>query len=989
MADTSGKVSQAEGALGDRIAVTPPTGPDAAIAASLLDDCLAGPAGKALAALFADKPNLRGFVRAVASNSPHLREAMLRDGERLHRVLTSVPEQLVAERIGSLEVLASDEAALRRDLRRVKAEVSLAVALADIGGAMGVMDVTGALTRLADATISAAARFLLIEADAAGKLSIADKADPERDSGWIILAMGKQGAFELNYSSDIDLIVFFEPAVVPTTDKDDLTTLFVRLTRRMIAILQDRTADGYVFRTDLRLRPDAGATPVAMSTTAALIYYESAGQNWERAAMIKARPAAGDLAAGERLLRDLKPYVWRKYLDYAAIRDIHSIKRQIHAHKGHGEIAVAGHNVKLGRGGIREIEFFVQTQQLIAGGRNPDLRGRQTLAMLDALVAQGWLGAEARDMLGEAYRFLRNVEHRIQMLNDEQTHSLPDEPRDLARVAHLMGYAEIDDFAADLTHWLTLVSDQYSELFEEEADLSSQHGNMVFTGNEVDPGTLDTFVRLGFTRAEDAIRIVASWHFGRYPAMRSSRARELLTEITPRLIVAFSETDAPDAALIAFDHFLARLPAGVQLFTLLSSNQSLMSLIAMVMGNSPYLADTVARRPHVVDALLEPQFFDALPGRVELTRRLDAFVGEAHGYEDLLDRARIFAQEQKFLIGVRVLTGTASARPLGQSFSRLADLLLGRVLDAAMAELEARHGRVPGGRVALVAMGKLGSEELTAASDLDLILLYDHDPDAISSDGRRPIPPSQYFARLTQHFVTAITAPTAEGTLYEVDFRLRPSGNAGPLATQIGAFELYQRDEAWTWEHMALTRARVVASTGGLGEVAERVIAETLSRPRDAAKVRGDAADMRARLEKEKGSSDPWNLKRAPGGLVDLEFIAQTLRLIHDNHEPAIRLRNTEAILLTAATHGLISPAHRDVLLPAIRLFGDLTQAQRLTLPVKASVVEAPRGVHDVLCRIAAAPSLQQLEAELRERQAAVREAFVEIVGPVERRPEA
>ncbi|MCM5555475.1 bifunctional [glutamine synthetase] adenylyltransferase/[glutamine synthetase]-adenylyl-L-tyrosine phosphorylase [Pleomorphomonas sp. NRK KF1] len=975
-----------EGALKDRIAIVPPTGPDSAIAASLLDDCLAGPGGEALSSLFANMPVARDLVLAVASNSAHLRDAALRDGQRLHRILASDPAAHVDGLIASLSEPVADEASLRRRLRRVKAEAALAIALADIADLWDVMEVTGALTRLADASLSAAIRFLLLEADAAGKLSLPDRSDPEKGSGWIVLAMGKQGAFELNYSSDIDLIVFFDPAVVPAADKDDLTTLFVRLTRRLVAILQERTADGYVFRTDLRLRPDAGATPVAMSTTAALIYYESAGQNWERAAMIKARPAAGDIVAGEHFLAELKPYVWRKYLDYAAIRDIHSIKRQIHAHKGHGEIAVAGHNIKLGRGGIREIEFFVQTQQLIAGGRNVDLRGRQTLAMLDALVVQGWLGEPARDLLAEAYRFLRRVEHRVQMLNDEQTHTLPDEPEGLARVAHLMGYEDLDAFAATTREWLIVVSDQYSELFEEEADLSSQHGNMVFTGNDIDPGTLDTFTQLGFARPEDAIRIVASWHFGRYPAMRSSRARELLTEITPRLIVAFSETEAPDAALIAFDHFLARLPAGVQLFSLLSSNQSLVTLLAMVMGNSPYLADTVARRPHVVDALLEPQFFGTLPGREELTRRLDAFFGEARGYEDVLDRARIFAQEQKFLIGVRVITGTAAARQLGRSFSRLADLLLERVLSATAAELEAQHGLVPGGRVALLAMGKLGSEELTAASDLDLILLYDHDRDAVQSDGRRPISPNQYYARLTQRLVTAITAPTAEGTLYDVDFRLRPSGNAGPLATRIDAFERYQLEEAWTWEHMALTRARVVASTGGLGQEAERVIAETLCRQRDPEKVLADASDMRARLEQEKGSSDPWNLKRAPGGLVDLEFVAQTLRLVNDWREPAIRLRNTEAILLSAATHGLLSPAHRDVLLPAIRLFGDLTQAQRLTLPVKAAVVEAPRGVHDVLCRVASAPSLAQLEAELRERQAAVREAFVEIVGPVVRR---
>lgn len=980
------RMSDIAAGLARRIAVVPPAGPDADIAASRLEDCLAGEGGAALAALFTEVPLARDFVLAVASNSAYLREAAFRDAGRLCRVLASPPDAVVDALIATLVPLTSDEAELKRRLRRVKAEAALAIAFADLAGLWELMTVTGALTRLADACLMAAVRFLLADAHAAGKLALPDVAAPEIGSGWIVLAMGKQGGGELNFSSDIDLVIFYDPAAPALAGREDLSSLFVRMTRRLVGLIEERTADGYVFRTDLRLRPDPGATPVAMSVEGALLYYESTGQNWERAAMIKARPAAGDIAAGNHFLAQLKPYVWRKYLDFAAIRDIQSIKRQIHAHKGFDKVAVAGHNVKLGRGGIREIEFFVQTQQLIAGGRNPGLRGRGTLAMLDALVGQGWLEPETRDRLKAAYVFLRRVEHRIQMLNDEQTHILPETDEGIARVAHLDGYADAATFGEDLRGQLSFVSATYHDLFEDEHDLTFERGNMVFTGTEYDPGTVDTLSRMNFQRPDAVIDIVRQWHFGRYPAMRSSRARELLTELIPRLLAALSSTDAPDQALAAFDGFLNRLPAGVQLFSMLAANSTLIDLVAVILGDSPRMSEVLSRRPHVVDALIEPRFFTTLPDRRTLETRLDASLSEAAGYEDVLDRTRIFCEEQKFMLGVRVITGTASARQLGHNFALLADVLLERIGTATVAELERQHGRVAGGRLALLALGKLGSGEMTASSDLDLILLYDHDPEATASDGRRSLAPSQYYARLTQRLVAAITAPTAEGSLYEVDFRLRPSGNAGPLATRLDAFTRYQHEDAWTWEHMALTRARVVWSTGGLGEAAQSVIDDVLSAERDPDVIRADVADMRARIEQQKRTADPWQLKQVPGGLIDLEFIAQMLRLIHGHDHPALRLRGTEAILVAAADEGLLSPAHRDTLLPAIRLFSDLTQMIRVTVGGHAKFADAPKGVHELICRVASAPSLGQLEAQLRDMQLAVREAFGDLVGPVVRR---
>ncbi|WP_181704162.1 bifunctional [glutamine synthetase] adenylyltransferase/[glutamine synthetase]-adenylyl-L-tyrosine phosphorylase [Chthonobacter albigriseus] len=973
--------------LAARIAVVPKPGPDLALAESDLADALAGEDGKALAEALSIG-SARDLVLAAASDSPYLRELAFRHPARLAAVLTTPPERLIADLAAGLRgEIAESEGAVMQRVRRAKQQAALAIALADLGGIWTVAEVTHALTVIADACVSAGIRTLLAEAHAQGKLALPDPTDPEKGSGWIILAMGKHGAFELNYSSDIDLIVLFERDLVPAPADADLSTFFVRLTRRLVKILQERTADGYAFRTDLRLRPDPGATAIAMSVLAALQYYESMGQNWERAAMIKARPCAGDIAAGEGFLKELRPFIWRKYLDYAAIRDVHSIKRQIHAHKGHGKVAIAGHNVKLGRGGIREIEFFVQTQQLIAGGREPALRGRATIAMLDELVRLGWLDARVRDDLVEAYAFLRKVEHRIQMVADEQTHTLPDTPAGLDRIGRMMGFNDGQAFGTALERTLLTVSQHYADLFEEDGSLAGSVGNLVFTGDDDDPETLATLTALGYARPSEVTRAVRAWHFGRYPATRSTKAREILTEITPKLLSALAETEAADTAFIAFDAFLARLPAGVQLFSLLSQNPALLDLLATIMGTAPRLADIVARRPHVMDAVLEPAFFGTLPTEEEIAGRLGRYLGESRAYEEALDRARIFGQEQMFLIGVRVLSGTISARQAGEAYARLADVLLSALLAATLGELERAHGKVAGGRVALVAMGKLGGREMTAASDLDLILLYEHDEEAGPSDGPRPLAPTQYYARLTQRFVTAVSAPTAEGKLYEVDFRLRPSGNAGPLATRLSAFARYQREEAWTWEHMALTRARVVADTGGIGAEAAAVVAETLTRRRDDAAIRRDVADMRARIEAEKGSDDPWDMKVVPGGLIDVEFVAQYLQLVHAADHPKIVSTNTEAVLVLAEKAGVLTEADGDVLIPAIRLYNDVTQVLRLAITGRFKPAEAPRGVLALVNQAGAVPTVEMLEAQLRETETAVRACFERIVGKVERAP--
>ncbi|MDE1186245.1 MAG: bifunctional [glutamine synthetase] adenylyltransferase/[glutamine synthetase]-adenylyl-L-tyrosine phosphorylase [Pantoea sp.] len=790
--------------------------------------------------------------------------------------------------------------------------------------------------------------------------------------------MGKLGAEELNYSSDIDLVIFFDDMAGIVADPDDAIDIFPRLMRRLVRILQERTADGYVFRTDLRLRPDPGATPLAMPVDAAMIYYEGRGQNWERAAFIKARPVAGDRAAGAAFIRDLVPFVFRKYLDFAAIADIHSIKRQIHVHKGHGEIAVkGGHNVKLGRGGIREIEFFAQTQQLIAGGRMPALRGRATEATLIELTRAGWIDAETRDELSDAYWFLRDVEHRIQMVRDEQTHLLPETDAELKRIALMMGFADVQGFSERLVAVLKTVERRYAQLFEHETRLSGEAGNLVFTGQADDPETLQTLQRLGFERAADMSRIIRTWHYGRYRATQSVEARERLTELTPQLLRAFGESTRADEALLRFDQFLSGLPAGIQLFSLLGKNPVLLDLIVTIMAAAPRLADIIAARPHVFDGMLDPGLMAELPTRSYLAARLDSFLQPARHYEDILDRLRIFAAEQRFLIGIRLLTGAISGAMAGRAFTHLADLVIAAALDAVRNELRAAHGDFPGGRIAVIGMGKLGSFELTAGSDVDIILLYDYDDDATESDGARPLDATRYFARITQRLIAALSAPTAEGILYQVDMRLRPSGNKGPVATRINAFEKYQREEAWTWEHMALTRARVICGDTALAGDAGRIVAGVLAAPADRAKIAQDVAEMRTLVDTEKPPAGLWDLKHARGGQIDIEFIAQYLRLAaptQGDTEANIGLSTVEA--LDRFGPDFMALDDLATCRQALALYTELSQLIRLCIDGLFDPAAAPAGLIDLVVRAGDCPDVTTLEAELRRLGEAVRGIF-------------
>ncbi len=922
-------------------------------------------------------PSGKALLAGIFGNSPFLTDIATREWRFLTRLVAddadAAFDTVIAETKRPID--GEDQKALMRRLRIARRRVALVAGVAELAGAWSLEAQMAALTRFAETAIDAALHYLLHSLPGT---PFGAATEPE-ESGLIVLGMGKLGGAELNYSSDIDLILLYDPTRAASLTRDMLHGFFNRLARELVRILDERTGDGYVFRTDLRLRPDPRSTPLVMSVDAALSYYESVGQNWERAALIKARPVAGDRIAGQRFLAELQPYIWRKHLDFAAIADIHSIKRQIQAHRGGGRIAVLGHDIKIGRGGIREIEFFAQTQQLIWGGRQRDLRVGATCEALARLADARRIAEADRAALTADYRFLRRVEHRLQMVDDRQTHRLPSDAEGIAKLAVFLGYPSADAFTAELVACLGSVEKCYADLFEEAPSLAGSD-NLVFTGTDDDPGTLETLAKMGFANPSAVVGMVRDWHHGRMRATRSQRAREILTELVPELLRTFGGTAAPDAALRGFDEFLSRLPAGVQLFSLFHVNPGLLRLVADIMAEAPLLAENLAQHSALLDAVLSEDFLEPLPRRAALAEELAELVAGARDFEDTLDLLRRWANERRFRVGVQLLHRTLDPEAGGGAFADIAETVLTALLPAVSQDFARANGKISGGEVAILAMGRLGSREMTLASDLDLILIYDAPEGSEASDGERPLAISTYYARLCQRLIRAITAPTAEGRLYEVDMRLRPSGASGPIATSLAHFAHYQREAAWTWEHMALTRARPVAGDARLRRRIEAAVSAALGATRDPDRLVRDVAAMRQRIADEHPHPAPWDLRNRRGGLVDLEFIVQHLMLREAARRPEVLRRDIGAALDALGEAGVLEPH-------AVQALGDalhLLRAARVFLTLlfdgapDQEALAGPAGA--TLARCAGAVDFTRLDADITAACAAVREWYDRLI---------
>ncbi|HLS19218.1 MAG TPA: bifunctional [glutamine synthetase] adenylyltransferase/[glutamine synthetase]-adenylyl-L-tyrosine phosphorylase, partial [Paracoccaceae bacterium] len=837
------------------------------------------------------------------------------------------------------------------------ARAALLIALADLGGIWALEEVTGALTSLADASISAAARWLLTLELRAGRLPGIDESALESGAGYILLAMGKLGARELNFSSDIDLIALFDDECFDGPEIMEARARYIHVTRQLVRMLSENTEDGYVFRTDLRLRPSPSTTPICLSVSAAERYYEAEGRTWERAAHIKARPLI-DRRAGAAYLRTLQPFIWRRHLDFAAIEDAHDMLDRIREQKARFTIgALPGHDVKLGPGGIREIEFFAQTRQLIMGGRDERMRVPTTLGALDALVAAGQIAPETRDTLAADYRSLREIEHRLQMIEDAQTHLIPKTSEARRRVAMLAGEDQ-PGFERRIAELLARVHAICEPFFT----TGSERPLIRFAALIAE----ENLVERGFERPLDAARLISRWHDGEIPATRAKRARTLFRQIEPQIVERLSRAGSPDQALVHFDRFLSGLPAGVQLFSLFQANPNLLDLIIEICAAAPQLGQHLGRHPQTLDALLDQDFWEELPGEAALADDLGQILAGEDSYERVLDAARRWAREQWFRVSVQVLRALIGEREAGAGFSRIAETFIAGLYPHVVAEFARRHGAPPGKGMVVLAMGRLGSREMNAGSDLDLITIYDGDG-VEASDSPRPLPPSIYYPRLTQALMAALTAPTAEGALYEVDMRLRPSGRQGPVAVSLPAFEHYQIEKAWVWEHMALSRARVVAGSVGLAPSVDRIIERALmSRKGQGEQVLAEAAMMRTRIIQANRPlrENPWSLKHAAGGLMEIEFLVQTGLLI-----AGLGRCNTQAALPLLAGALWLSSAEAHDLAEALKLLQCLQQIERVALNGTLESARMNTELQEILTRASGCADFSLLETRLRDHQ--------------------
>jgi len=742
-------------------------------------------------------------------------------------------------------------------LRRHRLALATALAVGDLAGAFGLAKVVEELTAFADYAL-----------DTAIRAAIEERTGENRADGMIALALGKQGAGELNYSSDIDPILLYDPETLPRRSSDDPGEAAQRYARRVVKLLSDNTAEGYVLRVDLRLRPAAEISPLAVPRGSALAHYQGQALAWERAAFIRARAASGDIAAGEAFLDEIAPFVWRQALDFGAIEEIRALTLRIRESHDGPQQPGPGFDVKRGRGGIREIEFFAQTHQLIHGGRDPSLRVRGTRAALEALAQAGRIETDHARILGEGYDRLREVEHRLQMVNDRQTHSLPEDDA-LDNVARLDGMAD----GAALVQELSELTEKTGRIYEELIGQEERSASVAAPPSE----RAQSLVQLGFEDADALAARIAEWRDGRYASIRTPQALEAFDRLLPALLGAFAQSDDPARAVIRWQSLLERTQSAITLFHLLDARPNILHRLVAALTLSPLLADELARRPELLDALIESEPVE--PASMVASKTEQMRSGPVRDdYEAKLDCIRQVTSETRFTLGVNLIEAEYPPAVIGAALSATAEAAIAVAVEAASQEFARVHGRIEGGELVVLGLGRLGGGALTHASDLDIVYLFTGDFSA-QSDGKRPLGATLYFNRLASRVSAALSVPTAQGALYEVDTRLRPQGNQGPLAVSIEAFAKYQRETAWTWEHMALTRARVLAGSRAARVEVDAVIAEVLQRPREDLKLRAAILEMRDEMARHKSARGDLDVKLLRGGLVDIEFLAHYLQL--------------------------------------------------------------------------------------------------------------
>jgi [glutamine synthetase] adenylyltransferase / [glutamine synthetase]-adenylyl-L-tyrosine phosphorylase len=877
---------------------------------------------------------VNGAITRARRHSPFLALGLNRNPELEHALSTGASDQALvwARQAGAS---APD---LGAALRRERTATAVALAILDLAGVATLEQVVETLSDLADRVCEAALAA-----------AIAERAEGAAPDGFVVVALGKHGSRELNFSSDIDVIFLYDPERLPRRGRDEPGQAAVRIGQRLVELLQKRDENGYVFRVDLRLRPSPEVTPIALPVDAAISHYESSALPWERAAFVRARIVAGDRALGRYFLDAIHPFVWRRSLDFGAVGALQAITGRIRDHYSEGQAFGPGYDLKRGRGGIREIEFYAHMHQLIHGGREPGLRAPATLDALRALAAHGRIPENEARSLGEAYRLFRTIEHRLQMIEDRQTHSLPADPAALDNVAGLHGLDGGEGLLKLLEPHVRTVAATYDELSATDARFLPQAPDRL-------EAALD---KAGFPDPAAARKRIETWRSGGPRSLRTAPAREAFEGMLPALVDAFGASPDPMRAINRFDDVVTRLPSGVNFYRLLEARPGLTEVLATVMAHAPVLADQLGRRPELLDGLIDASAFAPPPDVAELAEQFARPERRDEDYQLVLDRVRRRVNERRFALGVQLVLARTDPIDVAEGYSRVAEAAVQVLADAAIAEFETAHGRVPGSELLILGLGRLGGEALTWASDLDLVYLFSGTHEA-ESDGPRPLRATDYFNRLAPRVNAALSVPTAAGPLYEVDTRLRPSGKDGLLAVSLPSFADYQAQRAWTWEHMALTRARPVYGSAEGRAALQAVVDETLRLRRDAAKVTADAVAMRAEMARHKPAAGQFDIKLGAGGLVDLEFAVHTLQLrtgigLHP------RLEHALADLHAA---GLVS----EKIDPALRLLTRMLVTMRLVSPSSAEPPPASRTLVARACRHEHWDGLLEAHAAARQR---------------------
>ncbi len=921
-----------------------------------------------------------GLTDSIFSNSSFLSDLIIKNAEFYNELVNGNLDEQFDNILKNIKDFTGDsEEVLMKLLRQSRQKAALLLAIAEITTLWDITRTTEELSRFADLTVSKTCEFLLKKYHDKSFIKLKHPTEPLKDSGLVVIALGKLGSNELNYSSDIDLCVFYEDEKLEYKGRISIGQFYINLAQDLIRILSERTKDGYVFRVDFRLRPDPGSNPLAVSLKKAEKYYFTVGQNWERAAYTKARFICGDEDSNKIFREFMDRNIWRKHLDFETIEDIHSIKRQIDTKQGLHPQNLYGYNIKLGLGGIREIEFFVQTQQLIWGGRKPRLRASRVIKILYALVREKKITSRTARDLEDAYLFYRMVEHRLQMVADEQTHTLPKNENEMYHIAIFCGYVDTISFLNVLHQKISLVREHYSHLFETSPSLASNlpeaQGSLIFTGTENHPDTIDTLRKMGFKNPERVSDMVRGWHHGRYSTTKSKRARAELTKLMPHLFVAFAKSPSPDIAFARFDEFLSNLTEHNQIFSMLYVHQNIMELLADIMGGYPEIAQNIAKNPALIEYVLAPEFYTRLPEKEELQRSLKREIKSAkNDLDEVIEATKNWANDLKFRLGIQLVTKDITTEGLFIGLSNIAETVIRTFMKLVNKEMEAQYGKIANGNFAVIAFGKFGSRELTFNSDLDLVFAYDFEKDNLD------IPATAYYNRMVTKLVTMLSSVTAGGKLYEVDMRLRPLGESGPLASSLESLDNYYNPEkkdgsAWVFEYIALTRARVISNNPAFERKLSKLIRSKLQHKWKSETLLKEAKYIHERFRKTKRQKNIFDIKNAEGGLFDLEFLIRFLQLRNLYKHPKILGQSTVKTINALHKNKLINASEYKVIREAYTLYKEIQNILRIT-----SETEVETYTEKLLCNILKIGSVSELHALITDTKQRVKNLFTKLI---------